>query len=100
MKRNRYILGLILTVLLFISACGNKEQDQNKENNAETIENTESTSEFHTEDEVIAEENSESAEDTSETVSEESWVNHYYNRGIYFKDGYTYRQFADGLYRR
>ena len=100
MKRNRYIFGLILTVLLFISACGNKEQDQNKENNAETIENTESTSEFHTEDEVIAEENSESAEDTSETVSEESWVNHYYNRGIYFKDGYTYRQFADGLYRR
>lgn len=91
MKRNRYILGLILTVLLFISACGNKEQDQRKENNAETIENTESTSEFHTEDEVIAEENSESAEDTSETVSEESWVNHYYNRGIYFKDGYTYR---------
>ena len=28
------------------------------------------------------------------------WVNHYYNRGIYEKDGYTYRQFRDGLYRR
>ena len=28
------------------------------------------------------------------------WVNHYYNRGIYEKDSYTYRQFRDGLYRR
>lgn len=26
-------------------------------------------------------------------------LNHYYNRGLYIKDGYTYRQLADGLYR-
>ena len=23
-------------------------------------------------------------------IKEASWINHYYNCGIYFKDGYTY----------
>lgn len=43
-----------------------------------------------------------SVEETNvlEAVEPSSWVNHYYNRGIYEKDGYTYRQFRDGLYRR
>lgn len=39
-------------------------------------------------------------EETLANTPPGSWVNHYYNRGIYEKDSYTYRQFRDGLYRR
>ena len=42
----------------------------------------------------------EKAEEALSNTPQGSWVNHYYNRGIYEKDGYTYRQFRDGLYRR
>ena len=46
----------------------------------------------------------ESGEEKEPEQSEETerlkWVNHYYNRGLYEKDGFIYRQFSDGLYRR
>lgn len=86
MKKQHYLLlSLIFLLLLSASACGKKEED---------------TAEFHTEDEVTAEEEPQVTEDISETAPKDSWANHYYNRGIYVKDGYTYRQLADGLYRR
>ena len=101
-KTKYFMFGLIFLLILSVSACGKKREEQIEE------ENTENVSEFHTEDEVIAEEGTEkgtkeepdNTEGGTDAVPEESWVNHYYNRGIYFKDGYTYRQFADGLYRR
>ena len=101
-KTKYFMFGLIFLLILSVSACGKKEEEQMEE------ESTESASEFHTEDEVIAEEGTgkgtkeepDNTEGGTDAVPEESWVNHYYNRGIYFKDGYTYRQFADGLYRR
>ena len=101
-KTKCFMFGLIFLLILSVSACGKKEEEQMEE------ESTESASEFHTEDEVIAEEGTgkgtkeepDNTEGGTDAVPEESWVNHYYNRGIYFKDGYTYRQFADGLYRR
>ena len=101
-KTKYFMFGLVFLLILSVSACGKKREEQIEE------ENTESVSEFHTEDEVIAEEGTEkgtkgepdNTEGGTDAVPEESWVNHYYNRGIYFKDGYTYRQFADGLYRR
>lgn len=101
-KTKCFMFGLVFLLILSVSACGKKEEEQMEE------ESTESASEFHTEDEVIAEEGTEkgtkeepdNTEGGTDAVPEESWVNHYYNRGIYFKDGYTYRQFADGLYRR
>ena len=101
-KTKYFMFGLVFLLILSVSACGKKEEEQMEE------ESTESASEFHTEDEVIAEEGTEkgtkeepdNTEGGTDAVPEESWVNHYYNRGIYFKDGYTYRQFADGLYRR
>lgn len=96
--KNRALYSILIFIsVVFISACGSKQQDQNSENIPETAG---TTSEFHTEDEVIAGEVPETAEGIEKTDVEDSWVNHYYNRGIYFKDGYTYRQFADGLYRR
>ena len=101
-KTKYFMFGLIFLLILSVSACGKKREEQIEE------ENTESVSEFHTEDEVIAEEGTgkgtkeepDNTEGGTDAVPEESWVNHYYNRGIYFKDGYTYGQFADGLYRR
>ena len=101
-KTKYFMFGLVFLLILSVSACGKKEEEQMEE------ESTESASEFHTEDEVIAEEGTgkgtkeepDNTEGGTDAVPEESWVNHYYNRGIYFKDGYTYRQFADGLYRR
>lgn len=101
-KTKCFMFGLVFLLILSVSACGKKEEEQMEE------ESTESASEFHTEDEVIAEEGTgkgtkeepDNTEGGTDAVPEESWVNHYYNRGIYFKDGYTYRQFADGLYRR
>jgi len=65
--------------LLFLSACKTAEK-QEKENKSE---------------EVVREEIVKEAEEEPE-----SWVNHYYNRGIYEKDGYTYRQFPGGIFRR
>lgn len=70
MRRNSYILSLTLAVLLFFSACGSKQQDQNSENIPETAE---TTSEFHTEDEVIAGEAPETAEGIEKTDVEDSW---------------------------
>ena len=101
-KTKYFMFGLVFLLILSVSACGKKREEQMEE------ESTESASEFHTEDEVIAEEGTgkgtkeepDNTEGGTDAVPEESWVNHYYNRGIYFKDGYTYRQFADGLYRR
>lgn len=101
-KTKCFMFGLVFLLILSVSACGKKGEEQIEE------ENIENASEFHTEDEVIAEEGTEkgtkeepdNTEGGTDAVPEESWVNHYYNRGIYFKDGYTYRQFADGLYRR
>ena len=84
-KRIVCLLLMAGFMILSVCACGQEKEELSKrKTEAEKVEEAVKT--------VEAPENQEK--------EEESWINHYYNRGIYFKDGYTYRQFADGLYRR
>ena len=93
-KRIVCLLLMAGFMILSVCACGQKEEELPKgRTEAETAEKSVKTVEEAEHAETVeAPENQEK--------EEESWINHYYNRGIYFKDGYTYRQFADGLYRR
>ena len=61
-KTKYFMFGLIFLLILSVSACGKKREEQIEE------ENTESVSEFHTEDEVIAEEGTGKAQRRSRTI--------------------------------
>ena len=93
-KRIVCLLLMAGFMILFVCACGQEKEELPKgRTEAETAEEAVKTVEEaeHAETVEVLE---------NQEKKEESWINHYYNRGIYFKDGYTYRQFADGLYRR
>ena len=93
-KRIVCLLLMAGFMILFVCACGQEKEELPKgRTEAETAEEAVKTVEEaeHAETVEVLE---------NQEKEEESWINHYYNCGIYFKDGYTYRQFADGLYRR
>lgn len=88
-KVDKYLIFILIAMILCVSACG-----QNMEKAAENIEKTESMTETGDTEEIYG------TDSVKEKEEETSWVNHYYNQGIYVKDNVTYRQFPDGLYRR
>lgn len=86
-KVDKYLFLVFIAMILSVSACG-----QSIGKAEENIEKTESMEETGDTEEIYG---TDSAKE-----EETSWVNHYYNQGIYVKDNVTYRQFSDGLYRR
>lgn len=84
MKKKICISGIILCMALFLVSCRTDEILEMDNRTEDKFEQS----------------NSQEPGGAEETVESENRVNHYYNRGIYAKDGYIYRQFSDGLYRR
>lgn len=81
-----FALCIMLTGLLI--ACGENEE----------VTGTIETDSMVTDSKIEATLGNEIEDAAVET--EQSWVNHYYNRGLYEENGFLYRQFSDGLYRR
>ena len=98
---------LLLCLLLLLGACRKKEQNR-----------TEEARPFDTEEPILMEETaapeaketsdgpvslSDMLEDITKALDDsdpEVWYHHYNNRSIVYKDGFTYRIFSDGIYRR
>lgn len=97
---------LLLCFLFLLGGCGKIEK-----------ETTEETQRFDTEEAILFEETAEASETaSSESVSlsgmlenitnsiddsdSEIWYRHYKNRTIVYENGFTYRIFSDGIYRR
>ena len=83
MKTKFLLSFLLLSQILAVSGCARQESPDIAEGSVPA---------------AVSVAEPEGPPDTAEET--ESWINHYYNRGIYYMDGYTYRQFPDGLYRR
>lgn len=88
MKRKIFITPIIFLLLICLFSC--------KAPNWFSLRGTAFHNLFDSMEDIQAKK----AEEVLANTPPRSWVNHYYNRGIYEKDGYTYRQFRDGLYRR
>lgn len=88
MKRKIFITPIIFLLLICLFSC--------KAPNWFSLRGTAFHNLFDSMEDIQAKK----AEEVLANTPPGSWVNHYYNRGIYEKDGYTYRQFRDGLYRR
>lgn len=106
-KMKKYCF-LLLCSLLLLGAC-----------RKEGIEAAEEPQRFDTEEPILREETGESA-GTKEALAEsmslsdlldditgafndkdpEVWYHHYKNRSLVYKNGFTYRIFSDGIYRR
>ena len=95
MKKRNVVLVIACLVTWCFSACGTEKEEPSDFNTEAEMTEGDEDLETGTEGAAIA---SEVADHT--TNETEDPLNHYYNRGLYIKDGYTYRQLADGLYRR
>lgn len=89
MSKRESVFGIrILVLLIILTSCGKSAVSDS--NGKEIIrQQSENQPEIGTE-----------PLEEAEKENSNSWVNHYYNKGIYVIDNRTYRQFEDGLYQR